>query len=281
MHAPAHRLDTQIYVRIAALCLGINITGFGLNAALGRVDSSALSPILYVHALLFVAWSVLAVVQPSLVARGNPITHRKLGWATIVLAVAMGVSGLGITVSAISAGRMAPANIFLMINILTVAGFLGLVAAALAFRRKMAWHSRLMTSASILLTGPAWARILPMDLLDPRASSRYRPACWSCLHGAWLRIAVPGGGFTLPGGGVPAWRPSSARYRRLWPSSPLLPIGPRGSDQCPRAPDRGVRRYEVGSAPKKTPVRSRPDGRQMKSSDFLKGRTLLGSHGGG
>ncbi len=136
MHTPAHRLDTQIYVRIAALCLGINITGFGLNAALGRVDSSALSPILYVHALLFVAWSVLAVVQPSLVARGNPITHRKLGWAMIVLAVAMGVSGLGITVSAISAGRMAPANIFMMINILTVAGFLGLVAAALAFRRK-------------------------------------------------------------------------------------------------------------------------------------------------
>lgn len=167
MHTPAHRLDTQIYVRIAALCLGINITGFGLNAALGRVDSSALSPILYVHALLFVAWSVLAVVQPSLVARGNPITHRKLGWAMIVLAVAMGVSGLGITVSAISAGRMAPANIFMMINILTVAGFLGLVAAALAFRRKMAWHSRLMTSASILLTGPAWARILPMDLLGP------------------------------------------------------------------------------------------------------------------
>ncbi|RYY25368.1 MAG: hypothetical protein EOP62_13925 [Sphingomonadales bacterium] len=167
MHAPTHGLDTRIYVRIAALCLGINITGFGLNAALGHVDSSALSPILYIHALLFIAWSILAVVQPSLVARGNRMTHRKLGWAMTVLAVAMGVSGLWITVSAISAGRMAPANIFMMINILTVSGFLGLVAAALVFRREMAWHSRLMTSATILLTGPAWARILPMDLLGP------------------------------------------------------------------------------------------------------------------
>lgn len=167
MHAPAHRLSAKIHVRIAALCLGINITGFGLNAALGRVDSNALSPILYIHALLFVAWSLLAVAQPGLVARGNWATHRKLGWAMIILALAMGVSGLGITVSAISAGRMAPANIFLMINILTVVGFLGLVAAALSFRRNMAWHSRLMTSATILLTGPAWARILPMDLLGP------------------------------------------------------------------------------------------------------------------
>lgn len=167
MHVPANRSDTQIFVRIAALCLGINIVGFGLNAALGRVDSAALSPILYIHALLFVAWSVLAVVQPSLVARANRMTHRKLGWTMMILAVAMGVSGLWITTAAISAGRMAPANIFMMINILTVAGFLGLIAAALGFRRKMAWHSRLMTSATILLTGPAWARILPMDLLGP------------------------------------------------------------------------------------------------------------------
>lgn len=62
---------------------------------------------------------------------------------------------------------MAPANIFMMINMLTMAGFFGLIAAALGFRRKMVWHSRLMTSAMILLMGPAWARLLPMDLPGP------------------------------------------------------------------------------------------------------------------
>lgn len=76
MHAPAQRFDTKIYVRIAALCLGVNVTGFGLNAALGRVDTSALSPILYIHAVLFIAWSMLAVVQPSLVARESRMAHR-------------------------------------------------------------------------------------------------------------------------------------------------------------------------------------------------------------
>lgn len=167
MHAPARLPDAIIHARMAVLCLAINITGFGLNAALGRVDGNALGPTLYLHALLFVAWSVLAVVQPALIARGHWTTHRKFGWTMIGLAMAMGVSGLSITVSAISAGRMAPANIFMMINILTVVGFLGLVSAALAFRRDSAWHSRLMTSATILLTGPAWARILPMDILGP------------------------------------------------------------------------------------------------------------------
>lgn len=220
MHAPAQNSGTKIFVRVAALCLGINIIGFGLNTALGRVDSSALSPILYIHAFLFAAWSMLAVAQPLLVGRGNRTAHRRLGWAMIALACAMGVSGLWITVSAITAGRMAPANVFMMINILTIVGFLGLILAALAFRRKMAWHSRLMTSATILLTGPAWARILPMDLLGP-AGLIVISACVLVLS-AW---GMAHDRRTL-GGIHPAWWWGASVATLIGPLSPPLAFIP-------------------------------------------------------
>lgn len=179
--------ETRMFVQIAAVCLVVVAAGFGLNTGLGRVDILTLPWAVYGHGVIFMAWCLLAIVQPMLIGRANRATHRRLGWTGIALAVAMGVSGLWLTVDAVIAGRMRPGNLFMMINILTVIGFLGLIGAAILLRRNMAWHGRLMTSATIILTGPAWARLLPMQLLGPAgllaiSGCVLALAAWGMLH---------------------------------------------------------------------------------------------------
>lgn len=165
--ARALRGEPRLFFYIALTCLAIVLVGFGMNAALGRANFSVLGAAVYFHGLIYIGWCLLAVTQPSLIAQGERKKHRLQGWIGVGLAVLMGVSGLWVTVRGIEAGRLQPPNIFLMLNILTVAGFWTLVAAAIMKRRDMAWHSRLMTCSTIIITGPAWARILPMDLLGP------------------------------------------------------------------------------------------------------------------
>ena len=159
--------EPKMFFQIAAACLIVVLLGFGMNAGLGRVSYASFEWPIYLHAAIYLGWYVLAVVQPLMIGFGKRPIHRTIGWAGSALAISMGISGLWITVVAVSEGRMQPRNIFMMLNILTVVGFFGLIGAAVLKRRDMAWHSRLMACATIILTGPAWARILPMELLGP------------------------------------------------------------------------------------------------------------------
>jgi hypothetical protein len=48
-------------------------------------------------------------------------------------------------------------------NLLSIIGFGGLVAAAVANRRRPEWHKRLMITATILIISQALGRLLPMS----------------------------------------------------------------------------------------------------------------------
>lgn len=140
------------------------LVGFGPSYYLRPVfrPTTTLTPLMHVHGLLFGAWTLLLVVQTTLVAARRTDLHRRLGVAGVVLALLMlGAGGL----LALSSARrgLAPTGMdpvtFLAIPLGALAMFAGFVAAAMALRRSPAVHKRLMLLATISIITPAIARL--------------------------------------------------------------------------------------------------------------------------
>lgn len=115
------------------------------------------------HGLVFAAWFVLLVIQPSLVAAGRTDLHRRLGVAGAVLAVAMVIVGIQGAIMAASrpggfVGVPIPALSFMVIPFVDMVVFAVLVGAAIARRRNAQSHKRLMLIGSISLLSAAIAR---------------------------------------------------------------------------------------------------------------------------
>jgi len=119
--------------------------------------------IFYVHGAVFTAWCVLLVAQPRLVASGRTDLHRAAGWWGAALAVAM--VGLGTVGALVAARRPAgfvgipvPGLQFLAVPIVDMLLFSVFVGAAIARRRDVQAHKRLMILASVNLLAAAIAR---------------------------------------------------------------------------------------------------------------------------
>lgn len=164
--------DHRFFVIAAYVMAGIIIAGFGMQWLMGR-SSFRSPPMLHVHALVFMGWTILYVVQNHLVGRGSVALHRRLGWIGAGWAVAVVILGLYMTAMMVRQGRTPfffQPGYFLFMNWLTVLGFGALTAAAIRLRRRTDWHRRLMLCGMAILTGPAFGRLLPMPLLIPFAA---------------------------------------------------------------------------------------------------------------
>jgi len=119
---------------------------------------------LYVHGGVLTLWFSLAFMQSVLVATERTALHRRLGVVGgFTAAVLVPLSGL-VAVRAIprytAAGVTAAEIQFIVIgDLVSLVVFSGLVAAALAWRHHRDWHRRLMVVASIMIIGPAVARL--------------------------------------------------------------------------------------------------------------------------
>lgn len=162
------RGEPKLFFYMSLVCLAIVLAGFGMNIGLGRADYRQFTLAVYFHGIIYVSWCILAVMQPFQIARSKRDVHRIQGWIAVGIALTMGVSGLWLTIWSASVGRIRPANILMMLNILTIAGFWGMIVCAVIKRHNMAWHSRMMMCATIIITGPAWARLLPLERLGPQ-----------------------------------------------------------------------------------------------------------------
>lgn len=169
-HRTVARDDRFFFVTSIAMALVV-FAGFSLQLAMGR--SSFASPlIVHAHAIVFMGWVVLYVVQNALVARGSIALHRRLGWIGAGWIVAMVVLGTAVTVRLVRLGHAPfffPPALFLVMNPLLILSFAGLTAAAIVQRRRTDWHRRLHYAGMALLLGPAFGRLLPMPLLIPYA----------------------------------------------------------------------------------------------------------------
>lgn len=170
--APAALQRERRFFFIMACAMALTIvTGFSLNVALGR-SSFAAPPVVHLHALAFMGWVGIYLLQNALVVTGNTARHRQLGRIATIWVPAMVVLGLLVTQHSLQQRGGPPffdQNQFLFSNPMGLLVFAGLAGAAVRLRHDPAWHRRLMFCAFVILTGPGIGRILPMPVFMPYA----------------------------------------------------------------------------------------------------------------
>jgi hypothetical protein len=156
-------------VTAAGLMLVVVFLGFSktfyLRALMPGEQRLPLATYLYIHGVVMTAWYLLFALQAFLIASHRTRLHRRMGVAGAVLAVAVVVTGAYASLG--MPGRIAalgaPADVQLAVglgitigNLVRLISFAGLVATALALRRRPQWHGRLMLWSFLLTLDPAF-----------------------------------------------------------------------------------------------------------------------------
>ena len=193
--------DERFFLRGAIIMAVLVVAGFSFQLAMGR--STFASPVrVHAHAILFMGWVAIYLMQNILVSTGRIDLHRKLGWVAAVWLVPMVISGFVVTVAMVRAGLVPfffqPLQ-FLIFDPVTVLAFGGLTVAAVILRRRTEWHRRLHFCGMSLLLAPAFGRLLPLPLLQPWA--------WEAAFVAAMLFPIIGARIDMKrrGGIHPAW----------------------------------------------------------------------------
>ena len=176
--APVGRNDAQFFLKTAIAMALVVVIGFSTQLAMGR--SSFSSPLhVHLHAIVFMGWVAIYVVQNVLVATGSMALHRRLGWIATGWMIMMIVLGFVVTLSLVRRGMVpfffTPLQ-FLVFDPLSLLTFAALTTAAVVNRHRTDWHRRLHYCGMALLLGPAIGRLLPMPSLAPWAFEATLPA---------------------------------------------------------------------------------------------------------
>lgn len=161
--------DDRFFLVTSLAMAAIIFAGFSLQLGMGR-SSFGSPPIVHAHAIVFMGWVVLYVLQNVFVASGSIALHKRLGWIGAGWIVAMVVLGTIVTVRLVRAGHSPfffTPLMFVVMNPVSVITFAGLTVAAIVYRRQTEWHRRLHYCGMSLLLGPAIGRLLPVPLMIP------------------------------------------------------------------------------------------------------------------
>jgi hypothetical protein len=200
---PVHATGDDRFFLRAAIVMALTVAaGFSLQLAMGRSTFHS-PPLVHAHAIVFMGWVTLYLLQNCFVATDRMALHRRLGWIGAVWIVPMLVLGCWVTVAMVRRGQVPfffrPLQ-FLVFDPMTLFAFVGLTVAAIRLRRETAWHRRLHYCGMSLLLGPAFGRLLPMPLLQPWA--------WETVLAATLIFPAAGivSDIRRTGRAHPAWR---------------------------------------------------------------------------
>jgi hypothetical protein len=162
------------------------VAGFSVQLAMGR-SSFAAPPLLHAHAVVFMGWVGIYLLQNVFAVTGRQALHRQLGWVAAAWMIPMLVLGCAVTVAMLRRGGVPfffkPLQ-FLVFDPVTLFAFAGLTTAAILMRRQTDWHRRLHFCAMAMLLGPGLGRLLPMPLLAPWA--------WEATMAATLLFPLAG-----------------------------------------------------------------------------------------
>src|SRR5688572_14129180 len=149
--ASRREFERRFFLAIAILFPVIALIGFAPTYYLKPFFNTAPIPrlIIHLHAFLMAAWIVLFVTQVYLIRSTRIKVHQRLGLISIVLAVAVFVTGMATAIAATKYGSAStPAGVhpleFLVVPFFDVVVFAILFAAAVYYRRNAANHKRLM-----------------------------------------------------------------------------------------------------------------------------------------
>ena len=162
--------DRRFYLGAGLVALGLVFWGFAPTYYLKLVfGAPALPARLHIHGAVMSSWLVLFFVQAILVSARRTVWHRRLG--IIGIGIAVGVVLVGSTTAIGAAAREVGRHSAEASNRVTVLGleliqmalFAGLVAAAIVMRRRPDFHKRLMLLATACMMPSAFSRI-PLNL---------------------------------------------------------------------------------------------------------------------
>lgn len=217
--------DDRFFMRAAVAMAVVVATGFSFQLAMGR--STFAAPLLvHAHAVVFMGWVTLYLMQTALATTGNIALHRRLGWLGAIWVVPMIVLGMMVTVSMARRGQVPfffqPLH-FLVFDPVTILAFAGLTAAAIRLRRQTDWHRRLHFCGMAMLLGPAFGRLLPMPLLVPWA--------YEAVFAATLIFPVIGVASDIrrSGRAHPAWRWGIGTMAATLALTELITYSPAGN----------------------------------------------------
>jgi hypothetical protein len=159
---PGHRYDHRFFSTMSILVLATVFVGFGPTYYwAGLVRAPLPSPIIHLHGAVFTCWTLLLVLQTTLVSARRVDLHRRLGIAGFCLAGLMVVLGLSAALNSLENGRgrsgLDPRTFFVVpfTGILT---FAVLIFCAMRWRKDPAAHKRFVLLATLALLTAAFAR---------------------------------------------------------------------------------------------------------------------------
>jgi len=170
--------DRKFYTGMAIVMLFTALIGFSRTYFLGVISGHATTitgrvpnATVHLHALLFMSWLVLFIVQTNLIAMHRVKMHRKLGYFGVALAAAMIVVGGRTAVEAARLGAVPPGAKpwnFIAIPFGDITTFAIFFLGAVLWRNDKDKHKRLMILASTCLMAAAlvrWPGVLALGAL--------------------------------------------------------------------------------------------------------------------
>ena len=71
--------DDRFFLRAAFAMALVIVAGFSLQLAMGR-STFASPPLVHAHAIVFMGWVTIYLLQNVFAATGNRALHKRLGW---------------------------------------------------------------------------------------------------------------------------------------------------------------------------------------------------------
>lgn len=168
---PGRRYDHLFFSLMSVLIAVSVFIGFAPTYFLaGAFRAHLPSPVIHVHAVLFISWILLLIVQTSLVSARRVDVHKRLGIFGFFLACLMVLAGLLAGTNSL-ARNFAPPGItpltFYVVPVTDMFCFAVLIFFAFRYRATPAVHKRLILIATISLLTAAFVRFhLPILFLN-------------------------------------------------------------------------------------------------------------------
>ena len=159
----ARRPEGRFYIGMSLAALAIALAGFG-PAAMGSGRREPITLAVAAHGLVFLAWLALFITQTVLISNRQLGMHRRLGYAGVVLAMLMVVSGYATAVAMARRGYDLSGDLIrgagdplelLVFQLGDLVSFSLLVGLAVWYRRELQVHKRLMLFATVGALLPA------------------------------------------------------------------------------------------------------------------------------
>jgi hypothetical protein len=157
--------DRPIYLFMTLLFLATAVTGFAPRSAAILTGEMPIPPVaVHVHAAMMLSWLLLLVAQASLAASGRIALHRTLGTISYVLAPALFVALVAVTIVAYGTltkvGQGVLASNILVLQMRSILLFPTFYLWAIAVRTSAPeTHKRAMLVATLVLVDAAIARM--------------------------------------------------------------------------------------------------------------------------